>query len=103
MSKNNPPKPPRSDIIAELLPDNLKLLARWESNWPGYDADETVSVSVDRAREVLAELLERLEHNYPFFHPSYAGQMLKPPHLIASMAYFLTQQINPNNHALDGG
>jgi len=29
--------------------------------------------------------------------------MLKPPHAIASTAYFLAQQINPNNHALDGG
>ena len=57
----------------------------------------------NRAREVLNELLDRLQENYPFWHPSYAGQMLKPPHYIASIAYFLTQQINPNNHALDGG
>ena len=29
--------------------------------------------------------------------------MLKPPHPIAALAYFLAMQINPNNHALDGG
>jgi glutamate/tyrosine decarboxylase-like PLP-dependent enzyme len=29
--------------------------------------------------------------------------MLKPPHALAAIAYFLTMQINPNNHALDGG
>jgi glutamate/tyrosine decarboxylase-like PLP-dependent enzyme len=57
----------------------------------------------DKAQTVLGELLERLQENYPFWHPSYAGQMLKPPHYIASIAYFLAQQINPNNHALDGG
>ena len=103
MSKNNPATPRRSEIISQLLPDNLKSLALWESNWPGYETDETLFVPVERAREVISELLERLEHNYPFFHPCYAGQMLKPPHLVASVAYFLTQQINPNNHALDGG
>ena len=48
-------------------------------------------------------MIERLRDNYPFFHPSYAGQMLKPPHPIAALAYFLAMQINPNNHALDGG
>jgi glutamate/tyrosine decarboxylase-like PLP-dependent enzyme len=103
MSKNNSAPSLRAEIISQLLPDNLKSLALWESGWPDYEADETLSVPADRAREVMRELLERLEHNYPFFHPCYAGQMLKPPHLIASVAYFLTQQINPNNHALDGG
>jgi glutamate/tyrosine decarboxylase-like PLP-dependent enzyme len=102
-SKNTSSESLRSEIISELLPDNLNLLARWEARWPPFDTDDTLFVSADRAREVLAELLERLQHNYPFFHPCYAGQMLKPPHLIASLAYFLTQQINPNNHALDGG
>src|SRR5262249_38729065 len=41
--------------------------------------------------------------NYPYFHPLYAGQMLKPPHPIARAAYALATWINPNNHALDGG
>ncbi|NUN70869.1 MAG: aspartate aminotransferase family protein [Bacteroidetes bacterium] len=54
-------------------------------------------------RTVLDELAERLKENYPFFHPRYAGQMLKPPHPIAVAAYLTAMQINPNNHALDGG
>jgi glutamate/tyrosine decarboxylase-like PLP-dependent enzyme len=29
--------------------------------------------------------------------------MLKPPHPVAMMAYMMAMQINPNNHALDGG
>ncbi len=41
--------------------------------------------------------------NYPYFHPLYAGQMLKPPHPVARAAYALAMAINPNNHARDGG
>lgn len=53
--------------------------------------------------EVLRETAIRLRQNYPYFHPLYAGQMLKPPHPIAQAAYALAMRINPNNHALDGG
>ena len=56
-----------------------------------------------RIAEVLADVAERLQDNYPYFHPLYAGQMLKPPHPVARLAYALAQWINPNNHALDGG
>jgi len=52
---------------------------------------------------VLFEVAERLQDNYPYFHPLYAGQMLKPPHPVARLAYALAMWINPNNHALDGG
>lgn len=51
----------------------------------------------------LEPFLERLKGNYPFHHPSYAGQMLKPPHPASWLAYTLAMTINPNNHALDGG
>ncbi len=53
--------------------------------------------------KVILEVAERLKNNYPYFHPLYAGQMLKPPHPIAKVAYMLSMWINPNNHALDGG
>ena len=56
-----------------------------------------------RIGEVLEATAERLRDNYPYFHPLYAGQMLKPPHPVARLAYALAQWINPNNHALDGG
>jgi tyrosine decarboxylase / aspartate 1-decarboxylase len=58
---------------------------------------------MDRAAEVLDCAAERLLDNFPYFHPMYAGQMLKPPHPVARLAYALAQWINPNNHALDGG
>jgi len=52
---------------------------------------------------VLNEAAEKMQNNYPYHHPLYAGQMLKPPHPIARMAYAMSMWINPNNHALDGG
>ena len=52
---------------------------------------------------VIGEVAARLGDNYPYFHPLYAGQMLKPPHPVARAAYALATWINPNNHALDGG
>ena len=52
---------------------------------------------------ILDEAATRLHDNDPYFHPLYAGQMLKPPHPIARAAYALAMSINPNNHALDGG
>ena len=51
----------------------------------------------------MNEVAAKMQDNYPYFHPLYAGQMLKPPHPIARAAYALATWINPNNHALDGG
>ena len=62
---------------------------------PGFDTDE--------AAAVLGEVARRMQDNFPYYHPQYAGQMLKPPHPVARMAYALSLWINPNNHALDGG
>jgi tyrosine decarboxylase / aspartate 1-decarboxylase len=58
--------------------------------------DETTSA-------ILKQVATRLHDNYPYGHPLYAGQMLKPPHPIARAAYALAMSVNPNNHALDGG
>jgi glutamate/tyrosine decarboxylase-like PLP-dependent enzyme len=52
---------------------------------------------------VLEATAHRLADNYPYFHPLYAGQMLKPPHPVARAAYALAMNLNPNNHARDGG
>jgi tyrosine decarboxylase/aspartate 1-decarboxylase len=53
--------------------------------------------------EALQAVAQRMGDNYPYHHPLYIGQMLKPPHPVARQAYALAQYINPNNHALDGG
>ncbi|MEI6795593.1 MAG: aminotransferase class V-fold PLP-dependent enzyme [Methanomassiliicoccales archaeon] len=57
----------------------------------------------ERAEAVLLEVAQKMRDNYPYFHPLYAGQMIKPPHPLARTAYMLAMWINPNNHALDGG
>jgi len=43
---------------------------------------------------ILTEVADRLRDNYPYFHPLYAGQMMKPPHPVARLAYALAQRIN---------
>jgi len=40
---------------------------------------------------------------YPYFHPLYAGQMLKPPHPVARLAYALAMWIKPEQSRADGG
>ena len=57
----------------------------------------------EAASTILHQIATRLHNNYPYAHPLYAGQMLKPPHPIARAAYALAMTVNPNNHALDGG
>ncbi len=65
--------------------------------------DVNVQYNTDALRGVLLEVADRMQDNYPYFHPYYAGQMLKPPHPMARLAYMLSMWVNPNNHALDGG
>jgi tyrosine decarboxylase / aspartate 1-decarboxylase len=60
-------------------------------------------VDLAQAERVLDEVAHRMGNNYPYFHPLYAGQMLKPPHPVARAAYALAMKINPNNHSRDGG
>jgi len=81
------------------LIEALALLERGFAGLPPADAPPLDA----RARAVLREAAERLHDNFPYFHPLYAGQMLKPPHPIARTAAALAGWINPNNHALDGG
>lgn len=61
------------------------------------------SIDETRMRDTLLAAAERLHDNFPYPHPLYVGQMLKPPHPVARLAYALAMHINPNNHALDGG
>jgi glutamate/tyrosine decarboxylase-like PLP-dependent enzyme len=78
-------------------------VADWQRTFGPYDAHPSTHVGDDRMAAALAELGARLTDNYPFFHPSYAGQMMKPPHPAAVTGYLAAMLINPNNHALDGG
>ena len=89
--------------LRRLLARGLDGIAAWERRWRAIEPDATLAVEPGAADAAIDELLERLQDNYPFFHPDYAGQMLKPPHPVALAAYLTAARINPNNHALDGG
>jgi len=84
----------------ELLAGALELLESQFATLPGFTAEIP---GEKRMAAVLAEAAARLGDNFPYFHPLYAGQMLKPPHPVARAAYALAMALNPNNHALDGG
>jgi len=96
---SNQPYPTTDALIHRAL----QHVDDWEDSWGAFDRHASLGVDPDRLDAVFDDYLERLEGNYPFHHPRYAGQMLKPPHPVALAAYVAAQRINPNNHALDGG
>jgi Glutamate decarboxylase and related PLP-dependent proteins len=88
-----------SDFVPGLLSRATALLEQEFSHLPPFRP-----VANDaRIEQILKDVAGRLGDNYPYFHPLYAGQMLKPPHPVARAAYALAMNINPNNHARDGG
>src|ERR1700757_696010 len=89
-----------ADRVPALLGRAAEQLCREFAHLPDYDPGPGDGAAM---AEVLNETARRLGDNYPYFHPFYAGQMLKPPHPVARAAYALAMAINPNNHARDGG
>ncbi len=83
----------------KILQKALATLARGFSDLPDVERD----FDWPAMDAVLQQAATRMQDNYPYEHPLYAGQMLKPPHPVARMAYAMSMWINPNNHALDGG
>ena len=88
-----------ADPVPGLLSRATELLEEQFAALPEF---KTAADPAAMAR-VLEDVARRLGDNYPYFHPLYAGQMLKPPHPLARAAYALAMTINPNNHARDGG
>src|SRR3979490_2510367 len=87
----------------EGLPAFFEAVQRMEAGFSELPAYKNTTPGLERLGETLNATAERLLDNYPYFHPLYAGQMLKPPRPGARRAYALAMWINPNNHALDGG
>ncbi len=87
------------DPVPGLLARATELLEAEFSTLPSFNSVADPS----RMSRVLEDVAHRLGDNYPYFHPLYAGQMLKPPHPVARAAYALAMTVNPNNHARDGG
>ncbi len=96
-----------SDSPQVLEKDSLRILSaaldQLEAGFGKLPALGAPAGDVSAMEVVLGEVARRLHDNFPYFHPLYAGQMLKPPHPVARLAYALAMWINPNNHALDGG
>ena len=80
-----------------------QALDRMEGAFASLPETGDASADTQATEKILLDVATRLGDNYPYFHPLYAGQMLKPPHQIARLSYALAMWINPNNHALDGG
>lgn len=81
-----------------VLQKALDKLSEGFAHLPPFEQEMPVDVE-----PILLQVAERMKDNFPYHHPLYAGQMLKPPHEIARLAYMLAMWVNPNNHALDGG
>ena len=94
---------PRSTDLDELLPAARELIRGWEAGFGAVEPHPATAVDVDRLAAVWERFAGRMAGNHPFFHPRYAGQMLKPPAAIAWAAYATAMLLNPNTHALDGG
>src|SRR3989442_1831539 len=80
-----------------------RALDRLDAGFAGLPQAKGPRQDAAALERVLPDVAERLQDNYPYFHPLYAGQMLKPPHPVARLAYALALWVNPNNHARDGG
>jgi glutamate/tyrosine decarboxylase-like PLP-dependent enzyme len=93
----------RTDQLSTLIPQATELIAAWEERFGGYEPHPATNPGPDRLQAAWDAFGQRMADHYPFFHPRYAGQMLKPPHPVAVAGYLAAMLINPNNHALDGG
>jgi glutamate/tyrosine decarboxylase-like PLP-dependent enzyme len=93
----------RTDQLADLLPRAADLVAAWQERFGPYEPHRASEPDAARLATAWDAFAERMADHYPFFHPRYAGQMLKPPHPVAAAGYLAAMLVNPNNHALDGG
>ena len=92
-----------NDQVPHQLLRATELLEAEFAALPAFEPAPESAVSPEAIEQILAEVAHRLGDNSPYFHPLYAGQMLRPPHPLARAAYALAMNINPNNHARDGG
>ncbi|WP_249021534.1 aminotransferase class V-fold PLP-dependent enzyme [Conexibacter sp. S30A1] len=86
-----------------LLAAAERLVAAWERRFGSSEPHPATVPDPARLAHAWEDFGRRMEDHYPFFHPRYAGQMLKPPNPVAAAGYLAAMLINPNNHALDGG
>ncbi|MER6949659.1 aminotransferase class V-fold PLP-dependent enzyme [Nonomuraea sp. NPDC000554] len=81
----------------------VQASGEWAAEFAPFTPHPSHHVDDERFGAAFADLTKRLRDNYPFFHPSYVGQMVKPPHPAAVVGYLAAMLVNPNNHAREGG
>ena len=91
------------DPVPHLLSCATELLEEQFAALPAFESADESAADPSAMEQVLEGVARRLGDNYPYFHPLYAGQMMRPPHPVARAAYALAMTVNPNNHARDGG
>ena len=79
------------------------MIEAWEKRFGPFERHPATAVDPAAMATAWDAFAERMADHYPFFHPRFAGQMLKPLHPVAAAGYLAAMLINPNNHALDGG
>jgi glutamate/tyrosine decarboxylase-like PLP-dependent enzyme len=89
--------------LQQWLDQAAESVREWQSGYPPFETHPSLEISDELFTAAFTEFADRMRGNYPYFHPSYAGQMLKPPHPAAVAGYLAAMLVNPNNHALDGG
>ena len=65
----------------ETLRKSLDTLAKGFSDLPDFGPDHDYAA----IGAVLNEAAKKMQENFPYHHPLYAGQMLKPPHAVARL------------------
>ncbi len=87
--------------LPDLIQQVVGAIEELKGTYGSFQPHESLHKSQSDASSVLKELTDRLENNFPYFHPNYAAQMLKAPHPVAVAAYLATMMLNPNNHSID--
>jgi len=64
-----------------ILDQAVAELERGFSDLPNIEQE----YELERIEQVVMQVARIMQDNYPYFHPYYAGQMLKPPHPIARL------------------
>lgn len=85
------------------LPRAVDVIERFGERFGPFEPHPSHRVGDADFAPVFERFAKRLDDNYPFFHPRYAGQMVKPPHPAAVVGYTTAMLFNPNNHAAEGG
>ncbi|MEV0647388.1 aminotransferase class V-fold PLP-dependent enzyme [Phytomonospora sp. NPDC050363] len=81
----------------------LEAHGAWRAGFGPYTAHPAGEIDDETFGAAYGEFVKRMDGGNPFFHPRYAGQMVKPPHPAAVVGYLTAMLANPNNHAREGG